>query len=152
MATPDYMTIRYNTAAQKVSNLWKDYLPDNFSRRKVFHYISETNVDENLNFNPRARPIQWNELTKEEQIFAREVSRTFSELGDTFKGEELIFGKRSNYLPLLWQEYPGRDLFKFVSDFDDVETITVTNPKKYMVILVSFHMQDEVYLLILIKD
>ncbi len=118
MATPDYMTIRYNTASQKVSNLWKDYLPDNFSRRKVFHYISGTNVDENLNFNPRAKPIQWNELTKEEQIFARQVSITFDELGDTFKGAELIFGKRSNYLPLLWQEYPGRDLFKFVSDFD----------------------------------
>ena len=100
MATPDYMTIRYNTASQKVSNLWKDYLPDNFSRRKVFHYISGTNVDENLNFNPRAKPIQWNELTKEEQTFAKQVSITFNELGNTFKGEELIFGKRSNYLPL----------------------------------------------------
>ena len=118
MATPDYMTIRYNTAAQKVSNLWKDYLPDSFSRRKVGHYIMGTRVDENLNYNPRSRPIQWNELTKEEQIFARQVTITFDELGDTFKGAELIFGKRSNYLPLLWQEYPGRDLFKFVSDFD----------------------------------
>jgi len=118
MSAPDYMTIRYNTAAQKVSNLWKDYLPDNFSRRKVGHYLMETKVDENLNFNPRAKPIQWNELTKEEKIFAKQVRIMFDDIGTTFQDSGLIFGKRSNYLPLLWQDYPGRDLFKFVSDFD----------------------------------
>jgi len=120
LATPDKMTIRYNSEAQKLANQWKDFVPDAFSRRRVGNYIFGTKVDENLIPNPRAKPIVWEDLTRTEQNFAKEVTSTFDKLGDAYgpEGAQLIFGKRQSYLPLLWEQYPGRDLFRFIDEFD----------------------------------
>ena len=120
MSTPDKMSIVYLTEAQKLSNAWKDMVPDITSRQRVFHYIAGTKVDENLKFSRTARPIQWNELSKTEKKYYNIVTKTFDELGDSFgpEGAQLIYGKRSSYIPLLWDDYPGRDVIKFVEEFD----------------------------------
>ena len=120
LATPDKMTIRYNSEAQKLANQWKDFIPDVTSRRRVGNYIFGTKVDENLIPNPRSKPIAWEDLTRTEQNFAREVTKVFDTLGDAYgpEGAQLIFGKRQSYLPLLWEQYPGRDLFRFIDEFD----------------------------------
>ena len=119
--TAKFITVRYNSLAQELSNKIKDTLPDAIkSRRKVFYYITRAKVDENFNFNKNAQAINWNELSQPEKVAAKSLRKIFDQYEDIFgkEGAGLVFNKRSNYLPLMWNQYPGKELIKFTNDFD----------------------------------
>ena len=118
--TGPYMTIRYNSDIQRLVNEMKDFNPDAFSRRRVGHHIMGTKVNENLIPDPSGKPILWDDLSKTEQTFATNVKHVFKDFQQQFgkEGAQLFFAKRSNYLPLIWEEYPGREFIKFAKDFD----------------------------------
>ena len=120
--TAKFITVRYNSLAQELSNKIKDTLPDALdSRKKVFYYITRAKVDENFKYNSNVKPINWNELSQAEKISAKALRKIFDEYEVIFgkEGANLVFNKRSNYLPLIWNEYPGKELIKFTTDFEN---------------------------------
>ena len=122
-------TVKLNSAAQELSNVIKKSIPDAIdSRRKIFYYLTKAQVDrKTFQYNPRLKPIADNELTKAELEAAKNLKKIFDEYYNIFGQEgRLVFNKRTNYLPLLWNQYnPKQQPFKFVKDFD---TGVVTGP------------------------
>ena len=122
-------TVKLNSAAQELSNVIKKSIPDAIdSRRKIFYYLTKAQVDrKTFQYNPRLKPIADNELTKVELEAAKNIKKVFDEYYNIFGQEgRLVFNKRTNYLPLLWNQYnPKQQPFKFVKDFD---TGVVTGP------------------------
>ena len=122
-------TVKLNSAAQELSNVIKKSIPDAIdSRRKIFYYLTKAQVDrKTFQYNPRLKPIADNELTKAELEAAKNIKKVFDEYYNIFGQEgKLVFNKRTNYLPLLWNQYnPKQQPFKFVRDFD---TGVVTGP------------------------
>jgi len=122
-------TVKLNSAAQELSNVIKKSIPDAIdSRRKIFYYLTKAQVDrKTFQYNPRLKPIADNELTKAELEAAKNIKKVFDEYYNIFGQEgRLVFNKRTNYLPLLWNQYnPKQQPFKFVKDFD---TGVVTGP------------------------
>ena len=122
-------TVKLQSAAQELSNVIKRSVPDAIdSRRKIFYYLTKAQVDrKNFRFNPKLKPITDNELTKAELEAAKTIKKVFDEYYNIFGQEgRLVFNKRTNYLPLLWNEYnPKVQPFRFVKDFD---TGVVTGP------------------------
>ena len=122
-------TVKLNSAAQELSNVIKKSIPDAIdSRPKIFYYLTKAQVDrKTFQYNPRLKPIADNELTKAELEAAKNIKKVFDEYYNIFGQEgRLVFNKRTNYLPLLWNQYnPKQQPFKFVKDFD---TGVVTGP------------------------
>jgi hypothetical protein len=122
-------TVKLNSAAQELSNVIKKSIPDAIdSRRKIFYYLTKAQVDrKTFQYNPKLKPIADSELTKVELEAAKNIKKVFDEYYNIFGQEgRLVFNKRTNYLPLLWNQYnPKQQPFKFVKDFD---TGVVTGP------------------------
>jgi len=124
--TMKLITVKLNSAAQELSNVIKQQLPDGIdSRRKVFYYLTKArgkwNKDTSkFEFNNKGNVIPDNELTKAELAGAKEIEKIFNKYYDIFGKESgLINTKRSHYLPLLWNEYnSAKQPFRFVDDFD----------------------------------
>jgi hypothetical protein len=122
-------TVKLQSAAQELSNVIKRSIPDAIdSRRKIFYYLTKAQVDrKTFKYNPKLKPIADNELTAAELQGAKTIEKVFDEYYKIFGQEAgLVFNKRTNYLPLLWNEYnPKIQPFRFVKDFD---TGVVTGP------------------------
>ena len=124
--TMKLITVKLNSAAQELSNVIKQQLPDGIdSRRKVFYYLTRArgkwNKDTSkFEFNNKGNVIPDSELTKAELAGAKEIEKIFNKYYDIFGKESgLINTKRSHYLPLLWNEYnSAKQPFRFVDDFD----------------------------------
>ena len=124
--TMKLITVKLNSAAQELSNVIKQQLPDGIdSRRKVFYYLTKARGKWNKNssqfeFNNKGSRIPDSELTKAELAGAKEINKIFDKYYDIFGKESgLVRSKRNHYLPLLWNQYnPQRQPFKFVDDFD----------------------------------
>ena len=88
----------------------------------IFLYIEwGAGTDINFKYNSNVKPINWNELSQAEKISAKALRKIFDEYEVIFgkEGANLVFNKRSNYLPLIWNEYPGKELIKFTTDFEN---------------------------------
>ena len=113
MDTSKFITVKLNSAAQSLSNRIKDSIPDGIdSRRKIFYYLTGATVDrKTFKFDPKLKPINANELTKAELEAAKVIKKIFDEYAIIFgkEGKGLFFNQRSNYLPLLWNEYNPKD-------------------------------------------
>ena len=126
-------TVRLNSAAQELSNVIKAQIPDAIdSRRLLFYYLTKARVDrKTFKYNGKLKPITLDELRAVDKNLpeaAKTIEKIFNEYYNIFGagGERLVFNKRTNYLPLLWNEYnPKAQPFRFVRDFD---TGIVTGP------------------------
>jgi len=126
--TAKLITVKLNSAAQELSNVIKRSVPDAIdSRRKIFYYLTQAKVDrKTFRYDPKLKPISPKELTPDELAAAKEIRKIFKEYYNIFQDANLLNNKRSNYLPLLWNEYnPKMQPFRFVKDFD---TGVVTGP------------------------
>ena len=125
--TSRFITVKINSAAQLLSNKVKDAIPDGLdSRRKIFYYLTGATVDrKTFKFDPKLKPIASSELSKAELEAAKTIKKIFDEYANIFgkEGKGLFFNQRSNYLPLMWNEYNPKDQpFRFVRDYDKVVT------------------------------
>ena len=124
--TMKLITVKLNSAAQELSNVVKAQLPDAIdSRRKVFYYVTKAKGTWNKNksefiYDPKGKTIPDSQLTNKELQAAKSLEKIFDEYYNIFGQEnKLVFNKRTNYLPLLWNEYnPKQQPFRFVKDFD----------------------------------
>ena len=122
-------TVKLNSAAYELANKIKELIPDAIdSRRKIFYYLTRAKVDrKTFQYNKKLKPIADSELSARELEAARAIRKTFDSLEQSFgrEGGQLLFNKRSFYLPLLWEHYnPKIQPFRFVKDFDQ----TITGP------------------------
>ena len=132
MDTSKFITVKLNSAAQSLSNRIKDSIPDGIdSRRKIFYYLTGATVDrKTFKFDPKLKPINANELTKAELEAAKVIEKIFDEYANIFgkEGKGLFFNQRSNYLPLMWNEYNPKDQpFNFLKQYDKYPQV-VTGP------------------------
>jgi len=115
-------TVRLNTAGYELSNKIKQILPDAIdSRRKVFYYLTRAKVDrKTFEYNAKLKPMADIELSAKELEAARAIRKVFNEFEVIFGKEGgLLFNKRANYLPLLWNEFnPNLQPFRFIRKFD----------------------------------
>ena len=124
MDTSKFITVKINSAAQSLSNKIKDAVPDGIdSRRKIFYYLTGARVDrKTFKFDAKLKPIASSELSKAELEAAKVIEKIFDEYATIFgkEGKGLFFNQRSNYLPLMWNEYNPKDQpFRFVSKYDE---------------------------------
>jgi hypothetical protein len=103
-----------------IVNRIKEFLPDETSRSKVFHYIQGTTVDKQLRFTAAGNVLKASDLSKRERAAATHIRKTldgiFEEINKVEPG--IISSYRSNYLPLLWEQYTGKNPLEFLSTFD----------------------------------
>ena len=126
-----FLTVKINTAAQNLANKIKEAIPDAIdSRRKVFYYITKAQVNRNtFAYDPKLKPIAANELTSIELDVAKQIEKIFKEYNSLLgkEGSQLFTNQRSNYLPLMWDNYNPKDQpFRFVKNFD--KDLNVTGP------------------------
>ena len=122
-------TVKLNSAAYELANKIKQNIPDAIdSRRKIFYYLTRARVDrKNFRYDGKLKPIADSELSARELDAAKAIRKTFDSLEQSLgkEGSGLLFNKRVNYLPLLWEHYnPKIQPFRFVKEFDQ----TVTGP------------------------
>ena len=122
-------TVKLNTAGYELANKIKELIPDAIdSRRKIFYYLTRARVDrKNFRYDGKLKPIADSELSARELDAAKAIRKTFDNLEQSLgkEGSGLLFNKRANYLPLLWEHYnPKIQPFRFVKEFDQ----TVTGP------------------------
>ena len=122
-------TVKLNSAAYELANKIKQNIPDAIdSRRKIFYYLTRARVDrKNFRYDGKLKPIADSELSARELDAAKAIRKTFDSLEQSLgkEGSGLLFNKRANYLPLLWEHYnPKIQPFRFVKEFDQ----TVTGP------------------------
>jgi len=122
-------TVKLNSAAYELANKIKQNIPDAIdSRRKIFYYLTKARVDrKNFRYDGKLKPIADSELSAKELDAAKAIRKTFDSLEQSLgqEGSGLLFNKRVNYLPLLWEHYnPKIQPFRFVKEFDQ----TVTGP------------------------
>ncbi len=122
-------TVKLNSAAYELANKIKQNIPDAIdSRRKIFYYLTRARVDrKNFRYDGKLKPIADSELSARELDAAKAIRKTFDNLEQSLgkEGSGLLFNKRANYLPLLWEHYnPKIQPFRFVKEFDQ----TVTGP------------------------
>jgi hypothetical protein len=104
----------------------KNLLPDDNHRRKVFHYIQGTRVNNKLEPDLiYGKPIKKSELSKPEIIVAGRVRQILDDLyqvsddiSRTEGGKEIIGAYRTNYLPLLWTRFKKEPLV-FTKQFNE---------------------------------
>jgi hypothetical protein len=120
------LTVKLNTAGYELANKIKLMIPDAIdSRRMLFYYLTKAKVNrKTFEYDPKAKPITVQELKAIDPNLpkaARLIQKTFNEFADIFgsKGAGLFKNQRSNYLPLLWDNYnPKIDPFKFTGQYD----------------------------------
>jgi len=117
--TADIMNAKYNSLATKITRSIKDTIPDPTSRAKVFAYITKKKVDKNLNFHEYGKVLSKADLSENEFAAAENIKKTFDMFYDTLSNldEPILFAKRSNYLPLLWDDYKGVDPIGYTEAF-----------------------------------
>ncbi len=84
-------------------------------------------IEKNFRYDGKLKPIADSELSARELDAAKAIRKTFDNLEQSLgkEGSGLLFNKRANYLPLLWEHYnPKIQPFRFVKEFDQ----TVTGP------------------------
>ena len=103
-----------------VVNYIKDLIPDETSRSKIFHYIQGTKVNKNLAFDLNGKTLNATDLSKRELDAAIFIRKTLDGLFEEVNKIEpgLISTYRSNYLPLLWEQYDGKNPLEFLNKFD----------------------------------
>ena len=122
-------TVKLSSAAYELANKIKQLIPDAIdSRRKIFYYLTRARVDrKTFQYNNKLKPIADFELSARELDAAKAIRKVFNESEAIFgrEGGRLLFNKRANYLPLIWEHYnPKIQPFRFVKDFDQ----TITGP------------------------
>jgi hypothetical protein len=114
------LNARVNSEASNVIAMFKNAVPEPTSRRKIFHYIQGTTVDDKLNFNPRGRALTKLDLTPLELEGAEMIRKTLDTIYDTlqreFKDIPFTFNYRSNYLPLIFDDFRGANRFNYTDD------------------------------------
>ena len=125
--TADIMNAKYNSLATKITRSIKDLIPDPTSRSKVFAYITKKKVDKNLNFFESGKVLEKTDLSPNELIAADNIKKTFDMFYETLSSldEPILFAKRSNYLPLLWEDYKGVDPIGYTEKF--IQKVTGLN-------------------------
>ena len=125
-------TVKLQSAAQELSNVIKRSIPDAIdARRLLFYYLTKAQVNrKTFKYDPKLKPITLDELRAVDPKLpeaAKVIEKVFDEYYNIFgQQNKLVFNKRSNYLPLLWNEYnPKQQPFRFVKDFD---TGVITGP------------------------
>ena len=111
---------KLTSTAIPVVNRIKEFLPDETSRSKVFHYIQGTKINKNLKFDLNGKELTVKDLTKRERQAAFYIRKT---LDDLYKEVDkldptLIRSYRTNYLPLLWDQF-SREPLLFANQFDE---------------------------------
>ena len=120
---------KLTSASIPLVNRIKEFLPDHTSRSKVFHYIQGTQVDKNLKFDLNGKVLTKADLTKREAQAAFYIRKTLDDLYKELDNLDptLIKSYRTNYLPLLWEQF-SKEPLKFANQFDErvYGTSTVT--------------------------
>ena len=114
---------KLTSTAIPLVNRIKEFLPDETSRSKVFHYIQGTKVNKNLKFDLNGKQITIKDLTKRERQSAFYIRKT---LDDLYKEVDkldptLLNAYRTNYLPLLWDQF-SREPLVFATKFQEKVT------------------------------
>jgi hypothetical protein len=114
------LNARVNSEASNVITMFKNAVPEPTGRRKIFHYIQGTTVDDKLNFNPKGRVLTKLDLTPLELEGAEMIRKTLDTIYDTlqreFKDIPFTFNYRSNYLPLIFDDFRGANRFNYTDD------------------------------------
>jgi hypothetical protein len=123
-----------NVAKQSLANKIKEALPDALdSRRKVFYYITGAKVNRNtFEYDAKLKPIADSELNKTELNVAKQIEKIFKEYNSLLgkDGSALFNNQRSNYLPLMWDNYNPKDQpFRFIKKFDEDTIFTGPSTK-----------------------
>ena len=111
---------KLTSSAIPVVNRIQEFLPDDHQRRKVFHFIQGTKVNKNLDFDLNGKVLTKADLSKKERQAAFYIRKT---LDDLYKEVDkldptLIKAYRTNYLPLLWDQF-SREPLLFANQFDE---------------------------------
>jgi len=111
---------KLTSSAIPVVNRIKEFLPDQTSRSKVFHYIQGTKVNKNLDFDLNGKQLTLKDLTKREAQGAFYIKKTLDGLYAELDKLDptLIKSYRANYLPLLWDQFDKEPLI-FAQKFDE---------------------------------
>jgi hypothetical protein len=111
---------KLESASIPLVNRIKEFLPDQTSRSKVFHYIQGTKVDKNLNFDLNGKQLTLKDLNKREAQGAFYVKKALDGLYIELDKLDptLIKSYRSNYLPLLWDTFEKEPLI-FAQKFNE---------------------------------
>jgi hypothetical protein len=114
------MNNRVNSEATNIIRKFNEVVPEPTSRRKIFHYIQGTTVDDKLNYSSTGRILTKKDLTKLELEGAEIIRKTLDTIYNTLKNEfqevPFIFNYRSNYLPLIFDDFKGVNKFDYTNE------------------------------------
>ena len=109
----DIANHKYYSHVSQLTGKLQELIPDPQSGRKIFHYIQQTEL-------APGRKIKLSDLNPEEKLGLNAVRDIFKQFEDTLKNtdEPLLRNVRENYLPIIWNEYPGSNPEKFINLFN----------------------------------
>jgi hypothetical protein len=114
------MNGRVNSEATNIIRTFNNVVPEPISRKKIFHYIQGTTVDDKLNYNPKGKIIKKTDLSPLELEGANIIRKTLDTIHDTLKNEfqntPFVFNYRSNYLPLIFDDFKGVNKFNYTDE------------------------------------
>jgi hypothetical protein len=97
----------------------KDFIPDETSRIKIFHYIQGTKLaNGRLTHNVFGKPLTKADMTKNELVASRYIRKVLDQYYKAINRTDpnIIRGYRQNYLPLLWDDFNGNNPVQYVDD------------------------------------
>ena len=109
----DIANHKYYSHVSQLTGKLQELIPDPQSGRKIFHYIQQTELAPN-------RKIKLSDLNPDEKLALNAVRDIFKQFEDTLKStdEPLLRNVKENYLPIIWNEYPGSNPEKFINLFN----------------------------------
>ena len=114
------MNTRVNSAAGDIIAMFKNTVPEPTSRRRIFHYIQGTTVDKKLNYNPKGRVLIKTDLNALElegaEIIRKALDTIYRTLKNDFEKKPFTFGFRTNYLPLIFDDFTGANKFNYTDE------------------------------------
>jgi hypothetical protein len=97
----------------------KEFIPDDTSRVKIFHYIQGTKLaNGRLVYNKYGKALTKADMTKNELVAARYIRKVLDQYYKVLNKTDpnIIRGYRQNYLPLLWDDFNGNNPIQYVDD------------------------------------
>jgi hypothetical protein len=114
------LNARMNSEASNIIAMFKNAIPEPTSRRKIFHFIQGTTVDEKFNYSPKGKIIKEGDLVGLEltgaNIIRKALDTIYNTLQNEFKEKPFTFNYRSNYLPLIFEDFNGVNRFNYTDD------------------------------------
>jgi hypothetical protein len=114
------LNAKVNSEVGNIIAMFKNVVPEPTSRRKIFHYIQGTTVDDKLNYSSTGRILTKKDLTKLELEGAEMIRKTLDTIYDTLQKEftniPFTFNYRSNYLPLIFEDFRGANRFNYTDE------------------------------------